>query len=72
MTQDLRQMTNTELRQYISAHRNDEELFSAALEVLINRRDPNIPSQPYPFSLKDPEGEIRAILIEKLGKIEGQ
>jgi hypothetical protein len=70
MTQDLHQMTNAELKQYISAHRNEETAFRAALEVMISRRDPNAPYQPYPFDLNDPEGEIIAILAEKLKKTE--
>lgn len=68
MTQDLYQMTNAELKQYISAHRNNEEAFRAALEVLMNRRDPNAPYQPYPFDLIDPEGEVQSIFEEKLRK----
>lgn len=68
MTHDLHQMTNTELKQYLSAHRNEEQAFRAALEVLISRRDPNKPYQPYPFDLSDPEGEVQAILAEKLRK----
>ncbi|AFZ30289.1 hypothetical protein ABN584_04400 [Gloeocapsa sp. BRSZ] len=70
MTQDLHQMTNAELKQYISAHRNDDQAFRAALEVLMSRRDPSTPYQPYPFDLTDPEGEVQAILMEKLRKIE--
>ncbi len=70
MTQDLHQMTNAELKQYISAHRNDDRAFRAALEVLMSRRDPNTPYQPYPFDLRDPEGEVQAILMEKLKKNE--
>ena len=70
MTQDLHQMTNAELKQYLSAHRNDEQAFTAALEVLMSRRDPNTPYQPYPFDLVDPEGEVKAILAEKLRKTE--
>ncbi|MFB8791856.1 MAG: hypothetical protein U7123_24175 [Potamolinea sp.] len=66
MTPNLQQMTNAELKQYISAHRNDEEAFRAALEVLISRRDPNAAYQPYPFDLADPEGEVKAILMEKI------
>jgi hypothetical protein len=69
MTQDLyhlHQMTNAELKQYISAYRNDEEAFRAALEVLLARCDPNAAYQPYPFNLDDPEGEIKAIFVEKL------
>jgi hypothetical protein len=59
-------MTNAELKQYISAHRNDEEAFRAALEELISRRDPNAAYQPYPFDLADPEGEVKAILRKKI------
>lgn len=70
MSQDLYQMTNAELKQYISAHRNNEEAFSAALEVLMSRRDPNAPYQPYPFNLTDPESEVQAIFAEKLRKTE--
>lgn len=66
MIPKLNQMTNAELKQYISAHRNDEEAFRAALEELISRRDPNAAYQPYPFDLADPEGEVKAILIEKI------
>jgi hypothetical protein len=59
-------MTNTELKQYISKHRNDEEAFRAALEVLLSRRDPNAAYQPYPFDLADPEGVVKAMLKAKL------
>jgi hypothetical protein len=47
MTQNLHQMTNYALKQYLSQHRNDEKAFRAALEVLISRRDPNATYQPY-------------------------
>jgi len=70
MTQNLHQMTNTELKQYISKHRNDEEAFRAALEVLISRRDPDAAYQPYPFDLADPEGEVEAILMNKIKQAE--
>ena len=67
MTQDLSQMTNTELKKYLSEHRNDEKAFRAALEVLMNRRNPaNL--QPYPFELVNPEKEVEAILREKLNQ----
>jgi hypothetical protein len=70
MTQDLNQMTNIELKQYISAHRNEDQAFRAALQVLMSRRDPNAPYQPYPFDLRNPEGEVQAIFTEKLRKSE--
>ncbi|WP_335219260.1 DUF6887 family protein [Nostoc sp.] len=34
MMQNLNQMTNTELKRYLSEHRNEEEAFRAALQVL--------------------------------------
>jgi hypothetical protein len=70
MIPNLNQMTNAELKQYISAHRNDEEAFRAALEELISRRDPNAAYQPYPFELADPEGEVKAILRKKIKQAE--
>lgn len=66
MTQNLHKMTNTELKQYISKHRNDEEAFRAGLEVLLGRRDPNAAYQPYPFDLAEPEGEVEAMLKAKI------
>lgn len=68
MTQNLHQMTNTELKRYLSEHRNDDEAFRAALEVIISRRDPNAAYQPYPFDLADPKGEVEAILVKKLNQ----
>lgn len=67
---DIHQMTNAELKQYISVHRNNDDAFRAALAELMSRRDPNAPFQPYPFDLSDPEAEVTAILIEKFKQIE--
>ncbi|MBW4633335.1 MAG: hypothetical protein KME30_16005 [Iphinoe sp. HA4291-MV1] len=58
-------MTNTELKQYVSQHRNDEEAFRAALQVLMSRRDPAT-QQPYPFDLDNFQSEVEALLKEKL------
>ncbi len=66
MMQNLDQMTTPELKRYLSEHRNDEEAFRAGLQVLMSRRDPNAPRQPYPFDLDDPESEVEAIFREKL------
>lgn len=68
MTENLHQMTNTEIKQYLSKHRNDEEAFRSALEVLISRRNPNAAYHPYPFDLADPEAEVEAILVEKINQ----
>jgi hypothetical protein len=65
MTPNLDQMTNHELKKYLSEHRNDEVAFRAGLQILMDRRDPAM-RQPYPFDLSDPEGEVEALLKEKL------
>ncbi|MEW5856404.1 MAG: hypothetical protein AB1861_03360 [Cyanobacteriota bacterium] len=69
MTLNLSQMTNTELKRYLSEHRNEDEAFRAALEVLMNRRNP-ANHQPYPFDLANPESEVEAILKEKFNQAE--
>ena len=38
MKQELSKMSNTQLRQYLSEHRQDEKAFSQALEILISRK----------------------------------
>ena len=68
MTENLHQMTNPQLKQYLSKHRNDESAFRSALEVLISRRNPNAAYHPYPFDLADPEAEVEAILVEKINQ----
>lgn len=69
MMPNLSGMTNTELKRYISEHRNDQAAFQAAMEVLMSRRDP-ANRQPYPFELANPEVEVEAILKEKLNQAE--
>lgn len=69
MMPNLSQMTFAELKRYLSEHRNDQEAFRAALEVLMSRRNPaNL--QPSPFKLANPETEVEAILKEKLKQVE--
>lgn len=70
MTQDLNQLTNAELKRYISEHRNNDEAFHAALQVLMSRRDPNAITYPYPYDMADPEREVEAILRERISQIE--
>lgn len=65
MNQNLSQMTNTELKRYLSDNRNNEETFRAALEVLMSRLDPAT-QQPYPLDLEDAESQVEAFLKEKL------
>jgi hypothetical protein len=69
MIPNLSEMTNTELKRYISEHRNDLEAFQAAMEVLMSRRNP-ANRHPYPLDLENPEVEVEAILREKLGQFE--
>lgn len=69
MMPNLSQMTNIELKRYISEHRNDREAFQAAMEVLMSRRNP-ANRQPYPFELANPEVEVEAILRERLNQAE--
>jgi hypothetical protein len=69
MMQNLSQMTNIELKQYISEHRNDNEAFHSAMEVLMSRRNlANL--QPFPFDLPNPEAEVEALLRERLNQTE--
>jgi hypothetical protein len=59
--QNLSEMTNTELKQYISEHHNNPDSFAAAMAVVMSRR-----SQPYPLDLANAQVEIEAILREKI------
>ena len=66
---NLSEMTNTELKRFISEHRNDDAAFQAAMKVVMSRRNPaNL--HPYPFELANPEAEVEAILREKLEEAE--
>lgn len=70
MNQDLNQMTNAELKRYISEHRNNDDAFHTALQVLISRRDPNAVTYPHPYNMADPEREMEAIFREKIRQVE--
>ena len=59
------EMTDSELRQYLSEHRNDEEAFSQALEVLLSRKKDGF-KYPYPYSI--PYEEVEAIFKSKLNQ----
>lgn len=68
MTPNLPEMTNVELKRYLSEHRNDQDAFRAGLEVLMSRRNP-ANRQPYLFDLADPN-EVEAIFRDKLSQSE--
>jgi hypothetical protein len=71
MNLNLSDMTNAELKQYISEHRNDQEAFQSALEVLMSRRNPaNL--QPSPFKLADPHQEVEALFRDRLNNAQQQ
>jgi hypothetical protein len=69
MKTNLSQMSNAELNAYLSKHRNNQQAFHAALEVLLSRRNP-ANRQPYPFDLTSPELEVEALLREKFHRDE--
>jgi hypothetical protein len=56
MKQQLSDMNNTELRQYLSEHRHDEEAFSQALEILLDRKK-NLFKYPPPSQMNYQEIE---------------
>ncbi|NCR08446.1 MAG: hypothetical protein GPI95_08840 [Microcystis aeruginosa LG13-11] len=60
------EMTNAELRQYLSEHRNEEAIFSEALEVLLSRKKDGF---KYPAPQMMSYKEIETIFKEKLNQI---
>ncbi|MBC6477978.1 MAG: hypothetical protein GDA56_09505 [Hormoscilla sp. GM7CHS1pb] len=66
MNQQLTEMNNYELKQYLSAHRNDAEAFSQALQVALSRREDEAKSYPYPYDMSTEE--VVAIFREKLNQ----
>lgn len=69
MNQKLTEMTSAELKQYLSDHRKDDEAFSEALQVLMERNQPTKRFPP-PHTMS-PE-EVEAIFREKLNQINQQ
>ncbi|WP_397321401.1 DUF6887 family protein [Nostoc sp. UCD120] len=67
--QNLNQMTNTEIKRYISEHRNEEEAFRAALQVLMSCCN-SATQHPYPFDLDNPKSDVKALLLEKFNRNE--
>ncbi len=60
---DLTQMTVTEIKQYLSENRSDDDKFSEALAELL-KRDPN----PVIYSKDLPLEEQKRIFMEKITK----
>jgi len=65
MNHELSKMSNQELRQYLSAHRQDENAFSQALEILISRKKDAI---KYPPISETNYQELEDIFRNKLNK----
>jgi hypothetical protein len=65
MKKTLSQMTNKELRRYLSENRHDEERFSQALEILMSRKQGNF---KYPPPSEMEQDEIEAIFQAKLNQ----
>ncbi|NEP82891.1 MAG: hypothetical protein F6K39_34975 [Okeania sp. SIO3B3] len=65
MNKSLSQMSNRELRQYLSENRNDEKKFSQALELLISRKTESF---KYPPPSEMDRKEIEAIFQAKLNQ----
>lgn len=62
MNQNLEHKSNTELKAYIKANRNNEQACHEALKIMLGRMTPN--REKYPYDL--PEQEMEAIFREKL------
>lgn len=65
MSQSLNQMSNADLKRYISQHRNNEEAFRSALQILIDRSESSS-SYLSPLKMTNPKIELEAIFREKL------
>ena len=61
---DLEKMNNTQLKQYLAQHRNDDEAFSQALAILMSRRDPNASRYSGDMTLE----EIEKVIKDKLDR----
>ena len=62
MNKTLEQMSNSELKTYIKANRNNEEACHEALRILLSRR--NYQTEQYSYKL--PEQEMEAIFRKRL------
>jgi len=63
MNKSLSEMSNRELRQYLSENRHNEDLFSQALELLMSRKSENF---KYPPPSEMDAAEIEAIFKARL------
>ena len=61
MSKPLTEMTKAELKQYLSANRNDDRKFSEAMQVLLNKMPPQENWNPPFNSLQDGEKFFKKI-----------
>jgi hypothetical protein len=64
MMPNFSEMSNAQLKQYLAEHRNDDDVFSEALSVLMSRRDPSAPR----YNSELPIEEIQKIIQDKLNQ----
>jgi hypothetical protein len=62
MNQNIQSMTNSELKAYIKANRNDESACHEALKVLMSRRSENAPKYSSDLTTE----EMQAVFSAKL------
>jgi len=62
MSENLQNLTNSELKAYIKTHRNDESACHEALKILMSRRSEN--TAKYAYDITDEE--MKALFQEKL------
>ena len=61
---NLTQMTTAELKQYLSAHRRDDDKFSEALGELLNRE-----SNPAIYPADMPLQDVERVIQEKINEL---
>lgn len=62
MNENLQNMTNSQLKTYIKAHRNNESVCHEAIKLLISRQTKNSPKYHYDI----PDQQMEALFAEKL------
>lgn len=62
MSENLQNLTNSELKAYMKAHRNDETACHEALKILMSRRSET--TAKYAYNITDEE--MKALFKEKL------
>ena len=64
MNEHLQNMTNSQLKTYIKAHRNNESACHEAIKLLMSRQTKNSPKYHYDI----PDQQMEALFVEKIGE----